>query len=99
MYDRVRAMYESGELDRILRYCKVRAEDFDDLKQEVAVILLTKKEGEAADLGKYTIGLVNRLYYGRHSLWAKKEGRWKKNRVGLQASCSEISEAGSWDMG
>ena len=92
-------MYESGELDRILRYCKVRVEDFDDLKQEVAVILLTKKEGEAADLGKYTIGLVNRLYYGRHSSWAKKEGRWKKARVGLQEARLEIPEEGGGHLG
>lgn len=87
-------MYESGELDRILRYCKVRAEDFDDLKQEVAVILLTTDEGKVGELGKYTIGLVNRLYYGRHSSWYKKEGRWKKMRVGLQEARREISEEG-----
>mgnify|MGYP006908799897 CR=1 FL=1 len=91
MYDKVRAMYESGELDRILRYCKVKAEDFDDLKQEVAVLLLTKKE-DIGELGKYTIGLVNRLYYGKHSSWYKKEGRWKKSRTGLQEARREISE-------
>lgn len=87
-------MYESGELDRILRYCKVRAEDFDDLKQEVSLILLTADTAKIEELGKYTIGLVNRLYYGKHSSWYKKEGRWKKMRVGLQEARREVSEEG-----
>ena len=92
MYEQIRAMYESGEIDRILRYCGVRAEDFDDLKQEVAVLLLETPPGKIRKLGEYTISLINRQYHSTKSRWWKKEGRWKKCRRKLPPALSEIPD-------
>ena len=37
MREKIERMYASGELERILRYCKVKEEDIPDLLQEVSL--------------------------------------------------------------
>ena len=92
MYDKIADMYESGELDRIFRYCGVRPEDWEDLKQEVALILLTTPPGRIAKLGEYTISVVRKQYHSRKSRWWKEEGRWKAHRRSLPAAGRDVPE-------
>lgn len=91
LHDEVRRLYESGEIDRLLRFCKVRDRDFDDLKQEVAVWLLTSKE-KIKKLPEYTISLIRRQYHSKKSKWYKEETRWRENKVELSHFNGEIPD-------
>jgi len=92
MYHEIEKLYTSGEIDRILHWCGVKAEDWDDLKQEVALILLSTPPGKIQDLGKYTISVIRQQYHSRKSRWWKEEGRWKTYRRGLPGAGQDVPE-------
>lgn len=91
LHDDVKKLYETGEIDRLLRFCKVRDRDFDDLKQEVAVWLLTSRE-KIKNLSAYTISLIRQQYFSRKSKWYKDERRWSENKVELSKLNGEIPD-------
>lgn len=91
LHDDVKRLYESGEIDRLLRFCKVRDRDFDDLKQEVAVWLLTSREN-IKNLPAYTISLVRKQYHSKKSKWYADERRWQENKVELSKLGGEIPD-------
>lgn len=91
-------MYESGEIDRLLRFCGVRECDLEDLRQEVAVWLLTTRE-KVSNLPAYTVSLIRRQYYSRKSRWWKEEGAWKAHRVELPHAGGGVPDGDGGDMG
>ena len=92
MYDKVSELYSSGDIYRLLAFCRIPREDWDDLAQEVALILLEKKDGEVGKLHEYAISVIKYQYFGRRSKWHFKEGRWRKARVDLSGADGEVSD-------
>ena len=84
-------MYEGGDLERMLRICKVRGEDFEEFREYVAFRLLTHK-GKVQDWKAFAFGIIRTEYYSRHSRWWKEQGRWSAQRTGLQELGGEIPE-------
>lgn len=95
MREKIERMYASGELERILRSCKVKEEDIPDLLQEVSLELLTSHK-PIRHIGRYTFSIVRRQYFTHdaRSRWYKQEGEWKEKRTGLQDARGEVSDEG-----
>ena len=89
MRNAIERMYASGELDRLLHYCGVKEADIDDLRQEVAEILLTSPS-KVQNIAAFTISVINRQYKSKKSRWWRKYGRWNASRNGLQGVDGEI---------
>lgn len=99
MYDEIRKMYESGEIRKLLAWCGVPKDCWDDLAQDVAVILLSTPPGHIRKLGEFTIAIIRNQYFSPRGDFYKRERRWKKNRVGLSESYGEVSDLpGQGDM-
>lgn len=92
MYERIAELFTSGHIYRLLAYCQVPRRDWEDLAQEVALILLEKKEGEVGKLHEYTISVIRNQYYGSRSRWQRKEGRWRKARTDLSEADGQVSD-------
>ena len=92
MYEAISELYASGEIYRLLAYCRVPRRDWDDLAQEVALILLEKKAGSVSKLREYAISVIKYQYFGSRSRWHWREGRWKKMRVDLSEAEGEVSD-------
>ena len=96
MREKVRAMYASGELDRMLRYCGVKEKDLEDMRQLTAFLLLqTPPEKEIRRLGAYTISLIRKQYFGKdkHSLWWRLYRSYEERRCELQDSGEQVPQA------
>lgn len=95
MREKIERMYASGELEKILRSCKVREEDIPDLLQEVSLELLTSDK-PIRHIGRYTFSIVRRQYFTKdgRSKWHKMYGEWEERRVGLQEARREVSDEG-----
>lgn len=91
MYEEISELYSTGEIYRLLAYCRIPRRDWDDLAQEVALILLEKKDSPAK-LHEYAISVIRYQYFGCRSKWHFKEGRWKRRRVDLSQAEGEISD-------
>lgn len=99
MYEQVAAMFERGDLDRMLRLAKVRREDWEDFRSYVLLRLLTHK-GKVQDWKAYAYGFIRREYHSRRSGWWKEQGRWNAERVGLQDARGEVPALGGFgDLG
>jgi len=94
MYERVSELFTSGDIYRLLAFCRIPRDDWDDLAQEVALILLEKKEGEIGKLHEYTISVIKYQYFGKRSKWHFKERRWKEARTDLSDADGEVSDLG-----
>ena len=94
MYDEIRELFESGEIDRLLRLNGVRRRDWDDFKQEVALILLSTPPQKIHDLTKFTMGVIKRQYHSRKSSWYINFRAWDEYRTGLADAYAEISGEG-----
>ena len=92
MYDEIRELFESGEIDRLLRLNKVRRRDWEDFKQEIAVILLTTPAQKVKNITRYAMGVIKRQYHSRKSSWYLTYRAWDEQRAELADAYSEISE-------
>lgn len=93
MYEEISELYASGEIYRLLAFCRIPKRDWDDLAQEVALILLEKKDGYVGKLQEYAISVIRYQYFGCRSKWHFREGRWKKMRTDLSQAETEVSDA------
>ena len=99
MYDKIQDMFRSGEIDRLLRLHGVRKKDWADLRQEVAIILLTTPAEKISDLTRYTMGVIRRQYHSRKSAWYNKYRAWDEHCTQLADSHFQIPyEGGEGDM-
>lgn len=89
MYEKVRRLYESGEIERWLAYCQVEREDWPDLMQDVAVRLLSAKKEKIRSWESYVIGVIRNEYWGSRGRWAQ-ERRRKKVTVELSEARGEV---------
>ena len=94
MYDKIRELFESGEIDRLLRLNGVRKRDWEDFKQEVAVILLTASPQKVQDLTRYAMGVIKRQYHSRKSSWYLTYKAWDEQRTELADALREIPDTG-----
>ena len=95
MYDEIQELFESGEINRLLRLNGVRRRDWDDFRQEIAVILLSTPKEKVQDLTKFTMGVIKRQYHSRKSSWFLTFRAWDEQRAGLADAYGQVSDEGA----
>jgi len=84
----------SDEWEIICKFCGVKPEHRQDLRQEISLYILEHPPKLQKDAGNYLIAITKRQYWSRNSRWWKKERRWQEAAVRLSAFGTEIPEPG-----